>query len=108
MKLALKGLSVSTPSMIYLNWQLSKSAKTQCYQKYVDAFSNGGGKCDDSVCAGDSVEATDEVGQVVEDGQIVLHHDDVLCWLGQISGEKKNLNKVRKRTCLLLLTEITI
>jgi hypothetical protein len=40
----------------------------------VDAFSYGEGHGNDAVSRGGAVEAADEVRQVVQHGQVVLHH----------------------------------
>lgn len=40
-------------------------------------LSDAEGHGDNSVGTGDSVETADEVGQVVQHAQVVLHHDDV-------------------------------
>ena len=46
-------------------------------QEYIDAVSDWERHGDYPVTSWDPVEAADVVGQVVEDGQVVLHHDDV-------------------------------
>lgn len=46
----------------------------------VDAFADGGGESDNTVGGGFTVEDTDEVGEVVEDRQIVLDDDDIVVW----------------------------
>ena len=46
-------------------------------QEYIDAVSDWERHGDYPVTSWDPVEAADVVGQVVEDSQVVLHHDDV-------------------------------
>ena len=58
-------------------------AETQVLRRHktgeenVDAFANGEGHGDDAVRPGLPVQAANEVGQVIEHGQIVLDDDDV-------------------------------
>ena len=40
-------------------------------------FSNGEGHSDDAVATRDAVKAADKVGEIVEDGEVVLDDDDV-------------------------------
>ena len=40
-------------------------------------LSDAEGHGNDPVCARDSVEAADEVRQIIQNTQVVLHHDDV-------------------------------
>mmetsp|Transcript_25210 Transcript_25210/g.64046 ORF Transcript_25210/g.64046 Transcript_25210/m.64046 type:complete len:241 (-) Transcript_25210:765-1487(-) len=44
-------------------------------EENVDTLAHGEGHGDDAVGAGHAVEAADEVGEVVEDGKVVLHAD---------------------------------
>ena len=47
-------------------------------QEDVDTFTDGCWQCDDTVDGGLSVENADEVGKVIEDGQIVLDDNDIV------------------------------
>ena len=59
-------------------------AETQILRRYeavekdIDAFSNGEGHSDDAISTGNTVQATNEVGQIVENGQIMLDNDNEL------------------------------
>ena len=46
-------------------------------QEDIDAFTDGEGHRHHPVDAGLAVQDADEVGQVVQDGKIVLHYNDV-------------------------------
>lgn len=51
----------------------------------VDAFAHGERRGDDAVCSGLSVEAADEVGEVVEHGEIVLDRDHVFVLAAELA-----------------------
>ena len=46
-------------------------------QEYVDALPDPNGQGDHAVGPRHSIQATDEVGEVVQDTQIMLHHDHI-------------------------------
>ena len=50
----------------------------------VDPLADGGGHGHDAVRPGDPVEAADEVGQVVQHGEVVLHDNNVVVRTDQV------------------------
>ena len=61
--------------------------RNEAGQKVVDAFAHGKGHRDHAIDTRSAVEAADKVGQIVENGEIVLDDND-LCF-----GTKMNLEK---------------
>ncbi len=52
--------------------------RNKAVQEDVDAFPHRKGHCDDAVSTWYAVQTADEVRQVVQHGEIVFHHDNVL------------------------------
>lgn len=61
---------------------------TKLFVYQTQTFSDTEGHSHNTICTGNSIETADEVWQVIKNRQIMLHNNDELFWVNQLSNSQ--------------------